>query len=281
MAHHRISSLSGDVVQALDLLDTPNANRLFIDARLGEPADELRSYRDSHIHGAVHAQIREVFAAPPTASSGNLPLPAIGDLQAQLRHWGVDPQTELVVYGPSPALAARAWWVLRWAGLENVKVLDGGLKAWTTQGGPLAQGDFTPAPRASSGQLVLSPGHMPSITVEEVEQLAPGIRLFDARDENSFLAGAIPNAINLPAAGQWTPGSMLRTVQEIQALYQSAGAIGSQDRVVYCGGGVLSALSVLTLSAFGPAPRLFVGSWSEWNKDPARMARSATGKAAA
>ena len=281
MANHRISSLSPGVVDAAQLLDTPNENRLFLDVRLGEPADELKSYRDAHIHGAVYAQIRDVFAGTPTAHTGSLPLPAIADLQRRLRAWGVDQATELVVYGPTPALAARGWWVLRWAGLDNVKVLDGGLKSWTTLGGPLAQGDHAPAARASSDKLVLTPGHMPSIPVEQVETLAPEVLLIDARDENAFLAGAIPRATNLPAAEQWTPGSTLRTVDDIRALYERAGALDGAPVVVYCGGGVLSALSVLTLSALGPTPRLFVGSWSEWNKSAARMARSAATGASA
>lgn len=281
MANHKISSLTASVVEAAQLLDTPNDNRLFIDVRLGEPADELKSYRDSHIHGAVHAQIREVFAGTPGARTGNLPLPAIGDLQRQLREWGVDDQTELIAYGPSPALAARGWWVLRWAGLRNVKVLNGGMKAWATQGGPLAQGDLLAPRRASSDRLVLTGGHMPCVTVEEVETLPPGVVLIDARDENSFLAAAIPRAVNLPAAEQWTPGSTLRTVDEIRALYQKAGALSGADVVAYCGGGVLSALTVLTLSAMGPVPRLFVGSWSEWSKSPERMARSAAERSAA
>lgn len=277
---HKISALTTSLVEARQLLDAPSGNRLFIDVRLGDANDELRSYRDAHIYGAVHAQIRQVFAAQPTATSGNLPLPAISDLQAMLRAWGVDPDTELVVYGRSPALAARAWWVLRWAGLQHVKVLDGGMQAWAAQGGPVAQGDYMPPSRASSDRLVLTPGNMPEITVEEVESLRHDVCLLDAREEASYAAGAIPRAVNLPSAQQWTPGSTLRTVGEIRSLYEQAGALGAPEVVVYCGGGVLSALSVLTLSALGKTPRLFVGSWSEWSRSPERMARSAAERGA-
>lgn len=281
MATHRLASLGGALVEPAELLDRPNANRLFIDCRLGDAADELKSHRDAHIQGAVHAQIRDVFAGLPTARSGSLPLPAIGDLERRLRGWGVDRETELVVHGPSPALAARGWWVLRWAGLENAKVLDGGLKAWAAQGGPLAQGDFQPPRRPSSGGLTLSGGHLPSVSVDEVEALGPSTVLIDARDEGAFLAGAIPHAVNLPSAEQWTPSSALRTVDEIRARYAPTGALAGGDVVAYCGGGVLSALTVLTLSQLGLRPRLFVGSWSEWSKDPARMARSAAERAPA
>lgn len=276
MSHHRISALTDQIVQADTLLARPRDNRLFIDTRLGEPADELRSFREAHILGAVHAQIRDVFAGEPDAHSGNLPLPSIARLQQQLRDWGADPDTELIVYGPSPALAARAWWTLRWAGLQQVRVLDGGLKAWTAAGGPLAQGDTPPRSSARSAQLVLSAGHMPETSVDEVASLTGDVVLLDARDENSHLAGAIPHAVNLPSSLQWTPGSLLRTHDELRALYGPSGALDGRPVVAYCGGGVLSALTVLTLSALGVTPRLFVGSWSQWSRDPRRMSSSAT-----
>lgn len=273
---HLLSSHSEQIVQPEDLLARPNANRLFIDVHLGEPADELKSYREGHILGAVHAQIREVFAGPPTPDSGNLPLPDVAALQQQLQAWGVDADTELVLYGPSLALAARGWWVLRWAGLRNVKVLDSGLRGWVQQGGAVAQGDTVPPPRASASGLVLQPGQMPQIEVDAVAQLQPATVLIDARDEAAYLAGCIPRARHLPSAEQWTPAASLRTVAEVRQLYESVGVQPGADVVVYCGGGVLSALAVLTLEALGHRPRLFVGSWSQWNKCPRRMALSAT-----
>ncbi|MBN9410562.1 MAG: sulfurtransferase [Burkholderiales bacterium] len=276
MASHRLSSLTDQIAQADGLLAHPSANRLFIDVRLGEPAEELRSFRDAHIHGAVHAQIRDVFAGPAGPDTGTLPLPAPDMLRQQLIAWGVDGDTELIVYGPSVALAARAWWVLRWAGLRKVRVLDGGIKAWTALGGPLAQGDAPPRTPRSTAALVLQPGGMPEATVNDVEEMGPETLLLDARDESAFLAGAIPGAVNLPSSLQWTPGATLRTVEELSALYAQGGALQARDVVAYCGGGVLSALTVLTLSALGATPRLFVGSWSEWSRDPTRMARSAT-----
>ncbi|QNP50322.1 sulfurtransferase [Diaphorobacter aerolatus] len=272
---HKLSSLSDDIVQPEQLLDHPHSNRLFIDVRLGEPADEFKDYRDAHILGAVHAQIREVFAAPPTPASGNLPLPEIALLERQLRAWGVNEDTEIVVYGPSMALAARAWWVLRWAGLENVRVLDGGIKAWAHQGGPLAQGETYREPNDEALRLRLQSGSLPQSLVTDVETLGDDALLIDARDENAFLAGSIPGARNLPASEQWTPVGNLRTVAEIEKLYDDVGVREGKDVVVYCGGGVLSALAVLTLRALGHRPLLYVGSWSEWSKSPERMARSA------
>jgi thiosulfate/3-mercaptopyruvate sulfurtransferase len=276
---HKLSSLTDDIVQAEDVLATPLSHRLIIDVRLGEPDEELQRYRECHIQGAVHAQIREIFAGEPTPESGNLPLPPLPALQSHLEAWGVDDDTEIILYGPSMALAARAWWVLRWAGFRHVKVLDGGLRSWINQGGPVAQGETFPRARSLPGRLTLTPGHMPQIEVSDVLTLSPDVVLIDARDENSFLAGCIPRACNLPSSEQWTPAMQLRTVKEIQQLYTEIGVLPHSDVVVYCGGGVLSALSVLTLNALGLQPRLYVGSWSEWNKSPSRMALSAAERA--
>ncbi|WP_420991711.1 sulfurtransferase [Cupriavidus sp. 30B13] len=268
------------LVQAEDLLARPAANRLYVDVRLGDPDKELASYRDCHIFGAVHAQIRAVFAAAPTAASGNLPLPDIAVLQGTLEGWGVDEHTEIILYGPSPAVAARGWWVLRWAGLTRVRLLDGGLKAWSAAGGAVARGDAAPRPATPPGTLALAAGHMPSIEAAEVEHLGHAVALVDARDEAAYLAGHIGRARNLPAAAQWTPAGKLRSRAALARLYAEAGIAPGSDAVVYCGGGVLSALTAMTMAEAGIAARLYVGSWSEWSKSPQRLARAATGSAA-
>ena len=270
-----VKPIGKEIAQPHELLSQAHPDRLFIDVRLGEPDEEYQSYRDGHILGAEYGQIRDVFAGQPTSSSGILPLPGIADLQASLDNWNVGKDTQVIVYGPSPALAARGWWVLKWAGVENVRLLDGGLKAWEYAGGPVAQGHARPRPARQSAPLQLSEGNLATIDVCEVEALTASTILVDARDETSFLAGAVPSAINLPAADQWTPMRLLRSATEIRGIYEQAGITEQSDVVVYCGGGVLSALTFLTLQTVDTTPRLFVGSWSEWNKCKARMASSA------
>lgn len=272
----QVSPVSGRIVQAGALLADPRADRLFIDVHLGtDPQEEIDSFREAHVHGAVYAQTREVFAGPETPESGSLPLPGVATLQAAIDDWHIGEETEIIVYGPSPALAARGWWVLTWAGLKHVRLLDGGLDAWARAGGPVAQGDAPPLPARRSAPVKLSPGHLPAVEIDGIDRLGPDAILIDARDEAAFRAGCIPGAVNLPAADQWTPGRLIRTGAEIAGLYRRAGVRADSDVVVYCGGGVLSALSFITLDTISARPRLFVGSWSEWSKNPARMAASA------
>ncbi|WP_197498030.1 sulfurtransferase [Mycobacterium sp. 1165196.3] len=260
------------VAQASDLLSTPSADRCFLDVRLGDPTEEYRDFRKCHIHGALHAQIREVFASRPTEQTGTLPLPDITLLAEQLTGWGIRSDTEVIVYARTPAIAARGWWTLRWAGLTNVRLLDGGLQAWRDAGGAVAEG---PAHRHAlpRGSLRLHPDNMPTVTAADVEARSPGTIVVDARDEATFVGGHIPKAVNLPAIEQWTPRSDLRALQQIQVLYHNAGISSGSDVIVYCGGGVLSALEVLTLqAATGVTPHLYVGSWSDWIRDPQRRA---------
>lgn len=269
--------LESTFVQAEMLLTHPNDNRLFVDVRLGDPELEYRSYRDGHIFGAVYGQIRDVFASEPTSDSGNLPLPSMDRLAATLRGWGVDRNTEIVVYGPTPALAARGWWVLRWAGLTNVLLLDGGLKAWVAAGGALARGE-EPHRRQMPPPLTLTGGHLSQIDVEEVERLSPEIVLVDAREEAFYQAGHIPGARHLAASEFWTPSGRLRHPDERMRLLAQAGVEPGCKAVAYCGGGVLSALVAMIMAESDIDVRLFVGSWSQWSKNPDRMRRSEVGE---
>ncbi|MGL4261076.1 MAG: sulfurtransferase [Afipia sp.] len=275
-AEMEAAGFSANVASAEELIAHSSTDRLFIDVRLGDPEEELTSFRTCHVFAAVHAQIRDVFAAPPTQNTGNLPLPSIEGLQKHLDRWGVGKETEIVAYGPTPALAARGWWVLKWAGVQRVRVLDGGLTAWMAAGGAVAQGDEI-ARDPASRPVHLSAGHLPTIEAEEVDRLDRHATLIDARDEASYLAGCIPRAQNLPASDQWTPSRKLRPLPEIRQLYANADVRANKDNVVvYCGGGVLSALEVLTMAAAtGVVPRLYVGSWSEWSKSAHRLVRSA------
>ncbi len=162
---------------------------------------------------------------------------------------------------------------LGWAGLEHVRILDGGLRAWKEAGGPVAEGE-QPLPARRGELLELRGGHLPEVSGAEIGDLGSGVILVDARDESAYKLGHIPHAISLPAADQWNPRTLLRTAPEVADIYAEAGIHANSEVVVYCGGGVLSALEVLTLKSSGIEAQLYVGSWSEWVRDAERRALS-------
>jgi thiosulfate/3-mercaptopyruvate sulfurtransferase len=182
----------------------------------------------------------------------------------------------VVVYDAAPTgAAARAWWVLRWAGIDSVRVLDGGLAAWTAEGLPVESVDVRPPP----GDVVVRPGRMPVLDAAAAQRLTSAGVLLDARVPERFrgelepvdpVAGHIPGARNAPTANFLDEQGRLRPAE---AIRERAGELGVRDGVpvgVYCGSGVTAALDLLALETAGIPAALYVGSWSEWITDPAR-----------
>jgi thiosulfate/3-mercaptopyruvate sulfurtransferase len=118
-------------------------------------------YLAGHLPGAVFVHLETELAAPGSPVEGRHPLPSVQALQSAARRWGVTDGSKVVVHDATGGLAAAwAWWLLRWGGLGDVAIMDGGLAAWT---GELETGDVVPAP----GDVTLTGGCMPVLTADE------------------------------------------------------------------------------------------------------------------
>lgn len=238
--------------------------------QLAQP-DGRTDYERGHLPGAVYVSLDDELSDHRVQGRGRHPLPSGSALQQAARRWGVRRGVPVVVYDDwNRAGSARAWWVLRAAGIEDVRILDGGLRAWTAAGEALETGPV----EASSGDAVvrhedLYAGAMPTLTAEEA---AGHPNLLDARAPERFrgdvepldpLAGHIPGARNLPSTAVLTPAGTLLPDAEIAALGWSFG--GSDEVGVYCGSGVTAAVVVAALAAAGVDAALFPGSWSQWS----------------
>jgi thiosulfate/3-mercaptopyruvate sulfurtransferase len=233
------------------------------------------------IPGALSVHLATDFSGTPTTTSGRRPLPDVSDLQAKARAWGISNATPVVVYdNAGGAQASRAWWTLRWAGLTNVRVLDGGYGAWVAAGRPSSSEVATRASRA--GDVVLSAGHMPTIDADQAARLAQQSRLFDARPRASYVGdpakagtGHIPGAIHAPAGSNIADGKF-KPSDDLSAGFRELGADGSGPIGVYCGSGNSAAHAIAAMAAAGLDAALYVGSWSAWSADPARPVATGT-----
>ena len=118
-----------------ELAREPGPVLLDVRWRLGGPPG-IDSYRAGHLPGAVFVDLDHDLAAPP-GPGGRHPLPEPADFQAAMRAAGVRQDRPVVVYDDRDATAAaRAWWLLRYHGHEDVRVLDGGYQAWLAAGLP-------------------------------------------------------------------------------------------------------------------------------------------------
>ena len=269
-----------DDTRAKTLITVEELTRL-LDAKapvvLLDVLDEAGAAPDDRpkIPGALSVNLAADFSAEPTALSGRRPLPDIADLQAKARAWGIRGDSIVVVYDSAGgAQAARAWWTLRWAGLHNVRILDGGHPAWAAAGRPSYNRMATQA--AQAGEVVLTPGNMPTIEAAEAAALAKQGRLFDARPRSSYVGdpakagtGHIPGAIHA-AAGDSIAEGKFKSTNDLRERFSSLGTDSSGTIGVYCGSGNSAAHAVAAMTVAGLKPALYVGSWSAWSADSSR-----------
>ncbi|MFP3987449.1 sulfurtransferase [Streptomyces sp. E11-3] len=233
----------------------------------GRPA-----YEAGHIPGAVFIDLEAELAGPP-GSGGRHPLPDLEVFGTAMRAAGVSAARPVVVYdGGQGWAAARAWWLLRWAGHPAVRVLDGGLAAWD---GPLSSSPPSPAP----GDFVPVPGALPVLDADGAAALARTGVLLDARAAERYrgevepidpVAGHIPGALSAPTSENVDATGRFLPPDALAARFERLGAGVAAEVGVYCGSGVSAAQQILALAVAGIPAALYPGSWSEWTADPSR-----------
>ncbi|MFD8845223.1 sulfurtransferase [Streptomyces pseudogriseolus] len=270
------------IISASELADALRAERppVLLDVRwqlstaaaTGEPFDGRAAYASGHIPGAVFVDLDRELASPP-GPRGRHPLPDLDVFGAAMRRAGVSAGTPVVAYdGGIGWAAARAWWLLRWTGHPDVRVLDGGLPAWD---GPTE----TAAPVPAEGDFVPKPADGAVLDADGAAALARAGVLLDARAGERYrgevepidpVGGHIPGALSAPASDNVGPDGRFRPAAELRARFGELGATPDVPVGVYCGSGVSAAHEVLALEIAGVPASLYVGSWSEWTSDPER-----------
>ncbi|MCZ2818193.1 sulfurtransferase [Modestobacter sp. VKM Ac-2984] len=240
-------------------------------------SDGRDQYLAGHLPGAVFVDLPTELAEGASSAAGRHPLPSVQALQAAARRWGVSTGSRVVVYDATGGLAAaRAWWLLRWGGLTEVTILDGGLTAWTAAGGELERGDVVRDP----GDVVLTGGGMPVLTADEAAALpmAGGV-LLDARAGERYRgevepvdprAGHVPGAVSAPTTENLDPDGSFATAAVLTDRFAALGVRPGATVGVYCGSGVTAAHQVAALAEAGVEAALWPGSWSQWSNDPDR-----------
>ncbi|GAA1389194.1 hypothetical protein GCM10009613_27710 [Pseudonocardia kongjuensis] len=275
--------LVGPVALAAELAGPRPPVLLDVRWALGDPHGR-EHHRAGHLPGAVYVDLdTELARHTGDPAGGRHPLPEPADLQAAARRWGVRGDRPVVVYDASGGLAAaRAWWLLRWGGHHDVRLLDGGLAAWQDAGFAVQLGEV---PDPEPGDVVLTGGGLPVLDADGAAALATSGLLLDARAGERYRgetepvdprAGHVPGAVSAPTGDNLGPDGRFRPPSELRERFAALGVDG-RDVGVYCGSGVTAAHQVAALAAIGVPAALYPGSWSAWSNDPARPA--ATGAA--
>lgn len=230
-------------------------------------------FQAGHLPGAQPAHLEDDLSGPIVpGQTGRHPLPEPDTFAKTLSRWGVQKGASVVVYDQANGMfAARAWWLLKWAGLSDVRVLNGGLQGWLDDGGELT----TERTEPDSRPYYFTPDNSLVADVETLLTNAADHRLLDARalpryrgDEEPLdaKAGHIPGAVNAEFTRNLTDTGRF---QSAESLKQRFATIADKNLVCYCGSGVTACHNILAITEAGlPMPRLYPGSWSEWIINP-------------
>ncbi len=185
---------------------------------------------------------------------------------------GVTPDRPVVVYeGKSGMRAARAFWFLEYLGHPNVRVLDGGVPAWTRAGFPLTTDAVAPKPSKWHGE---AHPELLATAAEVNERLGDtATAIIDTRSDAEYYGeevrakrgGAIPGAVHLEWTNNLTPDGTYKSADELKTMYEALGVTTDREVVTYCQGGYRAAHTYLALRLAGfPRVRNYTGSWKEW-----------------
>ena len=248
---------------------------------LARPEAGEAAWREGHLPGAHYLHLDRDLSAKdgvPALCGGRHPLPTREVFAATAARLGLTPDTPVVLVDAQGGMfAARAWWMLRWIGARDVRVLDGGLAAWRAAGGALEPGEVAPATPGPAWPLGPEPEGL-RLTADALAVQLGRVALLDARAPERYrgdvepldpVAGHIPGALNRPFSANLGPDGRFLPPEALRAAFQ--GLAGARPVVHQCGSGVTACHNLLAMAVAGlPGGALYAGSWSEWCRDPAR-----------
>ena len=228
------------------------------------------NYQKEHIPTARFADLKVNLSATHETFEFVMPSPeqfatAIGEL-------GVSNSSRVVIYSAeNQSWSARLWWMLRWAGLEQVAILDGGLKAWKEEGRPIS----TQTPKYAKAKFNLSLN--PKMIADKDDVLAAieneQVSIVDALSPNHYSgqvsmyprAGHITNAINSPVSELFQSSSHYRSMDELELQLD-----GDKNKkvITYCGGGIAGSAVAFSMVRLGYKDvSVYMGSLQEWTSN--------------
>jgi thiosulfate/3-mercaptopyruvate sulfurtransferase len=256
---------------ARDHLDDPKVRFLEVDVDTG-------AYETGHLPGAVGLNWTTQLT-----DSIRRDLVSREDLQALLRDAGIDDGTTIVLYGDNNNwFAAWAYWQLRYHGIDNAVLLDGGRKKVEAEGLPLT----TDSPAHAPGTITVPEGTREELRAYRDEVVsgigADGRALVDVRSPEEYRGelaapahlpqeaaqrkGHIPGAVNVPWSSAVAEDGTFKPVEELRALYGGKGITPDTDVVAYCRIGERSSHTWFVLHELLGHERVrnYDGSWTEY-----------------
>jgi thiosulfate/3-mercaptopyruvate sulfurtransferase len=245
------------------------------------PRNAYDEYRNAHIPGAVFFDIEELSDA-----TNPMPhmLPAPEKFASRVKRMGIGDGTRVIAYDTqNMSSAARAWWMFRVMGHEDVAILDGGFSKWRLEGRPVETAE---PPRRSERHFTVRRNSALVRDIEDVKALlgSDKAQIVDARSAGRFAGtepeprdlprtGHMPGAKNLPYTELIRPDGTFKSAEEIRAAFAARGVDPNRPVVASCGSGVTACVIAFALGQLGEKQAaVYDGSWTEWSLSDAPVA---------
>ena len=247
-----------------------------------------QQYMEAHIPGAYFLDNEAELVSPMTGANGRHPLPDLLEFKQLMLQYGLNKASRIVVYDASQGhLAARTWWLLRWAGFEHVMVLDGGWQAWLAANGVVD--NHLALPPVPAEHAVVAESTLPQLPTTHAEAILAQLNgdqsthymLVDARSAERYrgehepidpVAGHIPSALNRPTPQNLQPDGRFKPAAQLNTEFtELLGDTDPESVVHYCGSGITACHNMFAMELAGlSGSSVYPGSWSEWIADPSR-----------
>lgn len=275
--------MNAEIINTETLLNILDSKVKIIDCRysLSDKDAGQAAYEGRRIPGSIYLDLERDLSANISNNTARHPLPNIVEWSKTISRNGLSDQVEIVIYDDGSCVyAARVWWMLAWAGIYNVRILEGGFNSWLKKNLPFSAGDNLEIIKSSN----FSVEENKSMNVESqvvVESLNDSITtIIDAREPERFcgikepldkVAGCIPGSINRYFKKNMHGGAF-KSQNDLKREFRSIiKSDRSSDVIHTCGSGVTACLNLFAMEYAGlKGSRLYSGSWSEWILDSSR-----------
>jgi thiosulfate/3-mercaptopyruvate sulfurtransferase len=230
-------------------------------------------YKKVHIMGAVHVDLKELYTNQPVESV----LKPAAEVAKVLGSKGITNTKQIFVYDDgSGKSAGRMYWILDYMGADNVKILDGGMKAWRAARKPVTKNPtnvkaatFTPkvdqSKWAGIADVKKAVGNSSAAIID-----ARSPQEFNGTDQTDIRKGHIPGSVNIEFSQVLKDDGTLKPAAELKSIFEKAGVTKDKTVIVYCKSSVRAGMIYFVLrSGLGYSNvKVFDGAFLEWQSDP-------------
>lgn len=228
-----------------------------------------QTYNESHIPGAFYLDIDKDLAGEKKPTGGSRPVPEVHKFVEKIENMGIDNDTTVILYDENMITASRAFWMFKYVGHQNVKIIDGGYRAWISADG----NTDNKIPTAVKSKYDYTLREEIFCEIKKIKEYTKDQHsiLVECRSHERYLgknepfynkAGHIPSAVCIDSKSLLAEDGRLKPVEELKTIM---GRLADYEEIVfYCGSGINAALDYAVYDELGQNSKIYIGGFSDW-----------------